>query len=414
MGHLIHQQPLQQSHNTCPSTHSPPLSTPDPAPLMPTGPVFTVPAPASAPPQSSLYLSLASIISSAAATSAPRAQPRHSLDLALPQAVPMLEKAICMQAELFAPSRASTFSEQIVDFRNGGLILAEVDAMQRYHHALQGHPRHSRRDHEICGGVGGGAVGGSDGSGAVAASAVGDAHYLPEPFNYNLVLAHVLNVWHRLKQGLHGTPSSKLAGMNTGDGSSIASSGAAVGVVARLQQLSLMLHDAPAMAAANRFVAMYTSPAFVALHVPSPPNSSTLPAMLNHVASVAQTVQARALYVSWGQAMRLDAQQELLQQLRQGAGVRHVVSLLGEAAEQLMIWSKVYRGDGHARHAEPAVMPAQALADKWIFAKAAVLLVADEAGAGSGFYAEVAGYRRLLGFGHSLDGSVMISRPGAL
>jgi hypothetical protein len=306
----------------------------------------------------------------------------------------MLEKAICAGAALFAPSRASTFSEQIVDFMNGGLMLVEVDAVQRRPGALAGHPRHGRRDNQICGG---GAAGGGGGPQALQLSNRRDPRYLPEAFNYNLALGWLLDLW--------GPPP----GAGAGAGVAVAGAGGGQGGAggwARLQALSLAAFDGPAMAAANRFVAMYTSPAFVAVRIAAAPPPGGLPAALRCVRSALRRAGASVLYASWGAGVQRGAQQQLLlQQLVRHSGARHVMSLQGGDGEGGMAWSQVYEGSGHARHAEPALAPELALLDEWVCAKAAALLAVGEQGQPGGVVFErVAGYRRVFEFGSSLDG----------
>jgi hypothetical protein len=298
--------------------------------------------------------------------------------------VPMLEKAICAGAELFAPSRASTFSEQIVDFRNGGLLLVELDAMRR-RGAMRGHPRHSRQAHQICG------AGGAGGAGQALLPGA-DHRYLPEAFNYNLVLGRLLELWGRLRGAAAGSAVQPSGTRSQWPG---------------LQALSLMAFDGAAMAAANRFVAMYASPAFVAVRVDAAPAAGGWPAVLQCISAALSRAGASVLYLSWGPGVQAAAQQQLaLQQLARVGGAKHLLGLLDQGAEQQMAWSLVYRGSGHARHAEPALLPDLHTLDLWVCAKAAVLLAVGGQGRGhgGGVFEEVAGYRRAFGFGSGLDG----------
>ena len=63
-----------------------------------------------------------------------------------------------------------------------------------------------------------------------------------------------------------------------------------------------------------------------------------------------------------------------LQPLARARRAKHLVGLLDLGAEQQMAWSLVYQGSGHARHAEPALLPELHMLDRWICAKAVVLL----------------------------------------
>lgn len=218
------------------------------------------------------------------------------------QAKALIEKALCAQSAFFYVSAGSSFSTHITDIRNGGVPLEEASAWFPTHEApavvnttdLQPLPaRHTRPGEaaaepevSICSGV--------------LNPLEDDNRLLPETFNANLLLDRLSkwrqaaidrSSWHShsaevAASALHQASSdhhlpdchnythplksqrldlSQALPARKSQGPS-AAAGAPV-TAAWLQRFAVALADADALAAANRFVGMYMSPRFAALHL---------------------------------------------------------------------------------------------------------------------------------------------------
>ncbi len=256
--------------------------------------------------------------------------------------VQILEKAICMQADSFISSRGSTFSDQIRDFRDGGLSEHELAALSSKAWPLDALAAASD--------AGSGSGARAKASGAVAKQPEGitylcndeppkyvDGHRLPDVHNPNLFLQEVGHLWRAVKgvfassggqeQQHHQEHQTHAVWQQTQPAES--SFGRVLSAPWRaVQWLTLVGVDADAMGGANRFVEMYTGGGLVGLVLEG--ELGVAPEQLAECVERAMAgVGAVALHVSMA---GVPEQQQVLamQALEARAGLAHITRMAGE------------------------------------------------------------------------------------
>ncbi|GFR47679.1 hypothetical protein Agub_g9425 [Astrephomene gubernaculifera] len=338
--------------------------------------------------------------------------------------VQMVEKAICMQAKDFVSSKSSTFSNQIRSFRNSGLEYMELEALVRKFGAAALPPAATEA-------AAGGAVVVAPPPLSppptaasppyepatflcdAAAPSYPDLHRLPDFQNPNLFLEQARGFFAQLKQKLldswrrrgHGDSDSTTttpASLSPCEQPSLSKLLQAPWRV--LQRFVLVIEDMHAMAAANRFVEMYTGGAVVGLLLEGRQRASPA-AVAECVSAAAAAAGAQALHVA---LVGVPADQQVL--LMQALEARReqlwqVTRMGGAQQERGSTFTLLWRGDGLGRRAEPALLEELPTflerTDLYVLAKMRVLL-GDPAGT---VFRQVQATRELFGFTDPRDGA---------
>ncbi|GLC42049.1 hypothetical protein PLESTB_001062600 [Pleodorina starrii] len=337
--------------------------------------------------------------------------------------VQMVEKAICMQATFFIASIGSTFSDQIRDFRNGGLQDLEWGIIERkFPAAVASGPPESATTPN--GGGGGGEVPGKvvplreqpkflcDDT---RPPRYADERRLPDYHNPKVFWEEVkpfvapvrdaaLRLWRKItkKGAVPAAPSPVSAGPPLPPRRRPTLLQILTAPARALEWLCLVVQDGHAMAAANRFVDMYTGGAMVALVVES--NLTVPPAALaDCVVAAAAEAGAVSLHVSM---IGLPEEQQvlLMQELEARTALQQITRMGGADQERGNTFTLLWRGDGLSRHAEPALLEELPTflerVDGYVLAKARVVL-GDRRGT---LFRQVANTRRVFGFLDPRDG----------
>ncbi|GIM16171.1 hypothetical protein Vretimale_18824 [Volvox reticuliferus] len=339
--------------------------------------------------------------------------------------VQMVEKAICMQASFFVSSIGSTFSNQIRAFRNGGLEDHEWVAIENKFPSMvtQGSAESAITPNA-------GAGGGAD---AVASDKVMPLHEgatflcdtrlpwypderrLPDYHNPKIFLQQMmpllapirdraLRIWHRITRWTHEESAASAAPPPEWPHWQRPTLSQVLKAPARiLEWLTLVAEDGHAMAAANRFVDMYTGGAMVALVVEgrlkTPPG-----ALVDCVVAAAATVGAISLHVTMRNVPG-DQQVLLMQELEGRTALHQVTRMGGPEQERDSTFTLMWRGEGLSRHAEPALLEELPTflerVDTYILAKSRVLL-GDRQGV---LFRHVENTRRVFSFTDPRDGA---------
>ncbi|PNW78728.1 hypothetical protein CHLRE_09g388134v5 [Chlamydomonas reinhardtii] len=330
--------------------------------------------------------------------------------------VQMVEKAICMQAASFISSSGSTFSNQIRDFRDGGLDELERNVLMRKFGAAT-----------ITAAVPT-VADGKTVAAAVATEPHESATYLcneqmpalpdtrryPDFHNPNIFLEQAKGLWARIKyslgalwQAVGGSSSSNDPSAVTAKAVRIArppTLGSMLAAPFRLfERWVLIMEDAHALAAANRFVEMYTGGAVASL-VLEGRQDVPVAALVECVVAEASRAGALALHVAM---LDVPEQQQVLimQQLEAARSLAQVTRMGGAAQERGNTFTMLWRGDGLGRRAEPALLEELPVflehTDVYVLAKGRVLLGDPR----SGLFRQVANTRRLFGFQAVRDGA---------
>ncbi|KAG2453107.1 hypothetical protein HYH02_002438 [Chlamydomonas schloesseri] len=330
--------------------------------------------------------------------------------------VQMVEKAICMQAAAFISSSGSTFSSQIREFREGGLDELERGVLMRK--------------------FGAGAISaavpavadGKDVAAAVATQPYEAATYLcnermpqmpdtrryPDFHNPNIFLEQARGLWARIKHGA-GALWHAVGGSSDDTAASGAPStavriarphtlGSMLAAPFRLfERWVLIMEDAHALAAANRFVEMYTGGAVASL-VLEGVQEAPVDALVECVVAEASRAGALALHVAMS-GVPEHQQVLIMQQLEATRALAQITRMGGAEQERGNTFTLLWRGDGLGRRAEPALWEELPVflehTDVYVLAKGRVLLGDPR----SGLFWQVANTRRLFGFEAVRDGA---------
>ncbi|GIL58934.1 hypothetical protein Vafri_13945 [Volvox africanus] len=339
--------------------------------------------------------------------------------------VQMVEKAICMQASFFVSSIGSTFSNQIRAFRNGGLEDREWGVIESKFPSMV-----TQGSAESANTPNGGAADSADtvASGKIVPLREGatylcdkrpprypDARRLPDYHNPKIFLEQMsplltplrdraLRIWHGITKRTHEGSTASVAPPPEWPHWQRPTLSHVLKAPARiLEWLTLVAEDGHAMAAANRFVDMYTGGALVALVVEGtlkfPPA-----ALVDCVVAAAAEAGAMSLHVTMRNVP--EHQQVLLMQELEGRTVLHQVTRMGgHDQERGNTFTLMWRGEGLSRHAEPALLEELPTflerVDTYILAKARVLL-GDRRGM---LFRQVENTRRLFRFADPRDGA---------
>ncbi|KAG2437392.1 hypothetical protein HXX76_006044 [Chlamydomonas incerta] len=329
--------------------------------------------------------------------------------------VQMVEKAICMQAAAFVSSSGSTFSNQIRDFREGGLDQLERDVLMRKFGAVA---------------MAAAVPAIADGKAVAEAVAtepyeaatflcdqkmplLPDSRRYPDFHNPNIFLEQAKGLWARIKLSL-GAFWQAVGGSSSSD----PSGGTATAVrIARPHTLGSMLaapfrlferwvvimEDAHALAAANRFVEMYTGGAVASL-VLEGRQEVPVAALVECVVAEASRAGALALHVAMS-GVPEHQQVLIMQQLEAARSLAQITRMGGAEQERGNTFTMLWRGDGLGRRAEPALLEELPVflehTDVYVLAKGRVLLGNPKAG----LFRQVANTRRLFGFDAVRDGA---------
>ncbi|GLI62350.1 hypothetical protein VaNZ11_004966, partial [Volvox africanus] len=312
--------------------------------------------------------------------------------------VQMVEKAICMQASFFVSSIGSTFSDQIRAFRNGGLEDEEWGVIESKFPSMvtQGSAESAITPN----------TGAADSADTVASGKVvplregatylcdtrppryPDERRLPDYHNPKIFLEQMLplltplrdralRIWYGITKRKHKESTASAAPPPEWPHWQRPTLSQVLEAPARiLEWLTLVAEDGHAMAAANRFVDMYTGGALVALVVEGTLESPPA-ALVDCVVAAAAEAGAMSLHVTMRNVP--DYQQVLLMQELEGRTVlRQVTRMGGPDQERGNTFTLMWRGDGLSRHAEPALLEELPTflerVDNYILAKARVLL----------------------------------------
>lgn len=256
--------------------------------------------------------------------------------------VQILEKAICMQADSFISSRGSTFSNQIRDFRDGGLSEQELAALSSKAWPLDALAAASdAADRSGAGAKARGAVAKQPESATYLCNDVQpkyvDVHRLPDVHNPNLFLQEVGHLWRAVKGVFAGSGAQEQQQHQEHQTHAVwqqkppveSSFGRVLSAPWRaVQWLTLVGVDADAMGGANRFVEMYTGGGLVGLVLEG--ELGVTPEQLAEcVERAVAGVGAVAVHVSMA---GVPEQQQVLamQALEARAGLAHITRMAGE------------------------------------------------------------------------------------
>ncbi|KXZ54332.1 hypothetical protein GPECTOR_5g415 [Gonium pectorale] len=333
--------------------------------------------------------------------------------------VQMVEKAICMQATHFVSSAGSTFSEQIRDFRGGGLGDRERDLLLR----RWGPDAIAAALRSVTGPAAGSSGAAGEGNSSVATAPppdepttflcdqepprYPDERRFPDVHNINIFLQQVRGVMAAAKEmagglwdvlrGAGGERSSTVA-----DARPRTLSDALLAPWRWLVRLVLIAEDGHAMAAANRFVDMYTGGALAAL-VLEGVQDARADVLAKCVEEAAGQAGAVALHVAMSGVPR-EQQVLLMQELEARGALQQITRMGGAKQEHSSTFTLLWRGDGLGRRAEPALLEALPTflerTDPYVLAKARVLLGDRRAT----LFRQVSATRRLYGFDDPRDG----------
>lgn len=298
-------------------------------------------------------------------------EPGIHIDVTDKQMVSMLEKAVCAQAAVFVSSSKSTFSEQIIDFRNKGLLASEVTALQKVFKGLDNHTKHTYDERMICHGRG---------------PPLPDPNAYFEFYNINVFLTSLYNTVPVVLPGNYRKMGAKL-------GQSPATP-APTSMWQKFESFLLTLADSNIIAATNRFALMYMSPVYAAVSLSGVQHFSPQQ-LADHLANAIPS-NISVLYVSLHGCAEVQAH-FYLNKLKSLPTIKHVVVLGDAEQEQGAEWTLLYHGDGHARHSEPAVILGLdglfSTVDAYITTRSTLFLGCLS----SGYSQQVLHYRRIFG-----------------
>ncbi|EFJ50284.1 hypothetical protein VOLCADRAFT_88724 [Volvox carteri f. nagariensis] len=321
--------------------------------------------------------------------------------------VQMVEKAICMQSAFFVSSIGSTFSSQIQHFRNGGLEDVEWGVIESKFPALVT-PWTAETATAMANANA--LPDGSGGDGAIATEGkfvslregatflcdmqppkYPDQRRLPDYHNPRVFVEQmtnllsplrsaVLGLWHRVVKGESASDAPMAAASPPppahGRHWPTLSQALLRAPVRVLEWLSLVVADGHAMAAANRFVDMYTGGAMVALLVEGRVQVPAA-ALADCVVAAAAEAGAVSLHVTLVE-VPADQQVLLMQELEGRTELGQVTRMGGPGQERENTFTLLWRGEGLSRHAEPALLEELPTflerVDAYVLAKARVLL----------------------------------------